>query len=436
MRLSKPSLKVEPSVYAERGEIGQDVVLTHGGTHGGHEFGLNETLLLPLSFGAMYLGETFSSYLSIHNHSPFDVASVSIKAELQTSSSRFALLDVPATQVPSFPASASNDFVIKHKVKEEGIHILVCSVNYIRHDAEKKYFRKFFKFQVDNPLSVRSRAIAVGPALFVESQIQNVTKEPLFLDTVALLPELPSRMIVDNLSADLSVAPREQFPNSAVSRERSKNSLSSSSSPSSSPPLPSAAAAQTSSAAAVAKKDDDRVLISLKPAHSIHLLHKITIRDMPDAAAASVSGIQRKEFETVGTLHIAWKSALGETGRLQTPRIKQKMPTRRGIELSLSLFPESIELEQPFVVDCHLVNQSSHTASLILLLIQQKMSGIMITGVSGRNIGTLPPHASKVISLTLFPLHPGVQTITGIRIIDTTSDKRYDFDRIASVLVK
>ncbi len=34
---------------------------------------------------------------------------------------------------------------------------LVCTVNYVKHDGEKKYFRKFFKFQVMNPISIKTQ---------------------------------------------------------------------------------------------------------------------------------------------------------------------------------------------------------------------------------------------------------------------------------------
>ena len=57
-------------------------------------FGLVDLLTLPHSFGSIYLGETFSSYISISNASPQDVSHVGIKAELQTQSKRITLLEV------------------------------------------------------------------------------------------------------------------------------------------------------------------------------------------------------------------------------------------------------------------------------------------------------------------------------------------------------
>ena len=36
----------------------------------------------------------------------------------------------------------------RYELKDVGIHILICSALYVDASGEKKYFRKFFKFQV------------------------------------------------------------------------------------------------------------------------------------------------------------------------------------------------------------------------------------------------------------------------------------------------
>lgn len=49
---------------------------------------ISNILELPMAFGNIYLGETFTSYLSINNDSATAVNDVAFKAELQTSSQR------------------------------------------------------------------------------------------------------------------------------------------------------------------------------------------------------------------------------------------------------------------------------------------------------------------------------------------------------------
>jgi len=73
-----------------------------------------------------------------------DVVNVAIRAELQTHTQRFCLLDTSAEPIQRFSPGDSNDYVVQHDLREEGIHILMCSASYVRIDGERKYFRKFF----------------------------------------------------------------------------------------------------------------------------------------------------------------------------------------------------------------------------------------------------------------------------------------------------
>lgn len=125
-------------------------------------FGLTDSLILPNSFGNIYLGETFSSYLSINNESASNIQEVGIKAELQTSSQRFTLIDTISIPINKSTSQQSNhkesrtsmqqsstrisllpqqsaEYLINHEIKELGIHILVCSVHY-NFGTEKKKF--------------------------------------------------------------------------------------------------------------------------------------------------------------------------------------------------------------------------------------------------------------------------------------------------------
>lgn len=75
------------------------------------------------AFRSIYLGEIFTSYISIHNSSPFDVKSVTVKAELQTATQRNSLLDISGSPIASFASGFSHDYVVQQEVKEGGIHM-------------------------------------------------------------------------------------------------------------------------------------------------------------------------------------------------------------------------------------------------------------------------------------------------------------------------
>uniref|UniRef100_A0A8B9HCE5 Trafficking protein particle complex 13 n=1 Tax=Astyanax mexicanus TaxID=7994 RepID=A0A8B9HCE5_ASTMX len=136
---------------------------------------LGEMLTLPQNFGNIFLGETFSSYISVHNDSNQVVKDILVKADLQTSSQRLNL-SASNSAVSELKPECCIDDVIHHEVKEIGTHILVCAVSYTTQSGDKLYFRKFFKFQTDE--------------VFLEAQIQNITTSPMFMEKVSLEPSM------------------------------------------------------------------------------------------------------------------------------------------------------------------------------------------------------------------------------------------------------
>ncbi|KAJ3364448.1 hypothetical protein HDU91_002592 [Kappamyces sp. JEL0680] len=178
------------------------------------DFGTSDFLVLPPAFGNIYLGETFNAYLCVNNDSLTSVNEVAFKAELQTTSQRFTLADTigstptssteqmnmhqktpsaPIDQVSLLPRQSA-EFVLHHEIKELGIHILVCSVHYtpagtvpsaVPVERSRKFFRKFFKFQVLNPLSVKTKVNSMQDGrVCLEIQLQNLASVPLCLETI------------------------------------------------------------------------------------------------------------------------------------------------------------------------------------------------------------------------------------------------------------
>uniref|UniRef100_A0A8C5LXL3 Trafficking protein particle complex subunit 13 n=1 Tax=Leptobrachium leishanense TaxID=445787 RepID=A0A8C5LXL3_9ANUR len=180
MRLTKPTLFTNIPVTCEErdlpGDLFNNLMKEDPSTVKGAEIlMLGEMLTLPQNFGNIFLGETFSSYISVHNDSNQVVKDIQVKADLQTSSQRLNLSASTAVVAELKPDSCIDD-VIHHEVKEIGTHILVCAVSYTTQTGEKMYFRKFFKFQTDE--------------VFLEAQIQNITTSPMFMEKVSLEPSI------------------------------------------------------------------------------------------------------------------------------------------------------------------------------------------------------------------------------------------------------
>lgn len=379
--LTKPTFRLAPALVNEEEEIGGNVVLNYGADYSeGWEFGLSDFLLIPSTVPTFLVGETFRVYLSVHNHSPFDVNSVSIKADLQLQQAKAArqpLLDVTAAQIPTFPAGESNDFILQH-VMTEGTFILVCRVTYVKHDGEKKQFPKFFRFTVENPLSIKNKLVVLGDSVFVESQITNNTKEALFLSRACVLP---------------AVSPDDPNPPAPV------------------PPLPFEKTGETEWSG-----------FYLKASHAIQLLFQLV---NPPSRGGSV-----------GVLQIEWRGPLGNSGCVLSDQLRPKAQPKLGLHMYFSDVPSEIFLEEPFRLTCNVLNQSTTAdANLVLFLLHQKMTGIVLSGTSGQALGKLGPQQTRSFPLTLFPLKPGVQKIAGLRFVDLTCDKRFDFDNHLQVCV-
>lgn len=154
MRLTRPALtNFENTIFSEKSDLLQFE------SENTNFVAKNQLLQLPQAFGNIYLGETFSSYICVHNCTTHPVNAVSVKCDLQSNNSR---VSIPIHANKTIPTSLNIngetlDDVINYEVKEIGTHILVCEVNYVSPAGLPLSFRKFFKFQVLKPLDVTTK---------------------------------------------------------------------------------------------------------------------------------------------------------------------------------------------------------------------------------------------------------------------------------------
>ncbi|KAG2158074.1 DUF974-domain-containing protein [Suillus bovinus] len=163
----------------------------------------SEFLTLPPSFGAIQLGETFSSCICINNETNIDIEGVSVRIEIQTANSKILLAELGG---PSFKLAIGDslEYVAHHEVKELGHHVLACIVSYhlppsYRHSSgasdpsNEATFRKFYKFAVTNPLSVKTKVhtprspsalmtSSEREKVFLEVHIQNLTQDAMWFE--------------------------------------------------------------------------------------------------------------------------------------------------------------------------------------------------------------------------------------------------------------
>ncbi|KAH0627973.1 hypothetical protein JD844_008597 [Phrynosoma platyrhinos] len=378
MRLTKPTLFTNIPVTCEErdlpGDLFNQLMKDDPSTVKGAEtLMLGEMLTLPQNFGNIFLGETFSSYISVHNDSHQVVKDILVKADLQTSSQRLNL-SASSAAVAELKQDCCIDDVIHHEVKEIGTHILVCAVSYTTQAREKMYFRKFFKFQVLKPLDVKTKFYnaesdlsSVTDEVFLEAQIQNITTSPMFMEKVSLEPSI----IVSTFGTRTYLQPM----------------------------------------------DTRQYLYCLKPKQEF----------------AEKAGVI-KGVTVIGKLDIVWKTNLGERGRLQTSQLQRMAPGYGDVRLSLETIPDTVNLEEPFDITCKITNCSSER-TMDLVLEMCNTNSIHWCGVSGRQLGKLHPTSSLHLTLTLLSSVQGLQSVSGLRLTDTFLKRTYEYDDIAQVCV-
>lgn len=421
MRLTRPSFYPTIPVITDSRDLAGDTFLQLmkqdiGSDPSGIPMAIGPLLVLPQNFGNIFLGETFSSYISVHNDSGSSVTSVTIKVELQTSSQRLTLVGINGnSSQEALDPSKSIDDVINHEVKELGTHILVCAVSYVGPTGENLYFRKFFKFQVLKPLDVKTKFYnADSDDVFLEAQIQNTTFQPIHMEKVTLEASNLYEAVELNGSDENQFRDKDdQLRGRRYSRRTNMNHL-----------------------------DCRQYLYCLTP-------KKDVLRD------DSLRGVTN-----IGKLDIVWKTNMGEKGRLQTSQLQRMAQGYGDIRVTVNSIPNIVCMGVTFTLSLNVANCSDRTMDLMMALQNERKSrglsgttpamdssdinvvipnatspALVWTGVSNRHIGKLAPKSSLGLELSLIPRVPGLHSISGLRIVDTFLKRTYEHDEIAQVLV-
>ncbi|PAA66173.1 hypothetical protein BOX15_Mlig016933g1 [Macrostomum lignano] len=360
----------------------------------GHQkINLTDMLSLPQNFGNIYLGETFSAYVSVHNDCNFLCRDIIVKADLQTNSSKVAMTAGSAEPVSELPPDRSIDEVLTHEVKELGPHILVCTVSYTSHSSEKLYFKKYFKFQVQRPLDVKTDfRTTENDKVFLEAKIQNITSGPIFLERVFLEPS-PNFQLLDTPSTD-----REDDSGVRVPE-------------------------------CLREQETRQFLYRLRPAASGDTQPQ---PQQPSVGGASV---------TVGKLDITWRSQMGQRARLQTSPLCTALPPAEDIRVTVEEAPAVVRLDSLFRIVCRVTNNSTRSVNLRLSTssrqqsLEQSQAAMQFCGKVARSLQELRCGESASLSLELLPLVPGLQSVSGMVLTDTLLNRSYEFDELTQVLV-
>jgi len=394
MRLTRPTLGTSTIVQA--GERDGDQGLLNGALIKDVNTAFRQSallpgqlLVLPQSFGNIYLGETFSSYVCVHNDSTEVCGNVTVRADLQTASQRINL--VPGTNPDTalhsrdqLPPGSTIDQVLHHEVKELGTHILVCEVSYNSSKSnaasDKLSFRKFFKFQVMKPLDVKTKFYnAESDEVFLEAQVQNITQATITLDRVTLEPS--------HTFTVTSLAPSEDVGEGVVGRGH-----------------------------CLQVGDSWQYLFCLKP--------------RPEHNNKSL-----KQVTAIGKLDMVWRTQLCDRGRLQTSQLQRMAPSAAEVRLSFLTAPSFALMDHPLPLVLRLENNCERTVELDLSLCSPASGLLTWCGVTQRGLGLLEPGGSTEVTVEVVMHKTGLHSIQGISCTDTLLKRTYTFNDQCQIFV-
>ncbi|KAJ1966360.1 hypothetical protein GGI12_000140 [Dipsacomyces acuminosporus] len=367
-------------------------------------FPVTETLVLPKSAGTMYLGETFSAHMCICNDSTFIVRDVSIRVMMQTATQQLQLYDSGDKQSKG---TAVNEDVLRqmgpghpfnlqvaHEIKELGAHILACSIMYLSAQGERKTMQKSFKFQVSNPLVVKTKVNHLDRDVLLEVQVHNATNSTMALERLRFEAASPFEF------EDLNL-------------------------------LQGGSSIWGSAAGFMQPGDVRQYLYRLRP--------KAEIREQQ----LTLEQERAIQYATaLGKLDIMWRGSFGSVGRLQTSQLLRKSPGMFLIDIEKSWVVGSdsekgarARVEEPFCVRMRLRNVSEQEMAVSAMVNTRRYPAAIPCGPAQYTLGGLAVGESKELDLTFLPLAPGVQRIGSVRLVDSLSGYTRDVDHLVDVFV-
>ncbi|CAH8587244.1 unnamed protein product [Schistosoma mattheei] len=456
--------------------------------------GYSELLSLNHSFGTIYLGETFSAHINLHNESNQICYNVELKVALHnriesitlpiftslsghsnsTVGSRNSSTNSESSNTHTTPGQSLNA-IISHELKELGVHNLRCTVSYFQTSSHGKSessshvvayesprltsgvssrdtiskrepitFQRLYKFMVNKPLDVRKKfsIVDIDHSVLMETQIQNLTVTPIILERV-LFESNPQFSVIDLNNLQFDKKSHSNTPTYYLQPNDVQQFL----------------------YRLIPTTTNSSPLLNLSSTNS-----SIPTSTVPDPIPVS-STTTRQVSISAGRLDITWRSLMGERGRLQTSSLKYELPTFGDIQLRVLTIPSTVTTEQPFTLKFELTNCSKMNLDLILSLCSTKYndsSSIPIQSIINENentsnnnndnnnsiqltnsylplivwlsktrqkLGKLLPGQCIPFELNLMATLPGLHMISGLCIHDLTMNRDYEFNNLTHVLV-
>jgi len=361
------------------------------------DFTDSEILKLPPNFGMIYLGETFVTYICLNNETSTTVHSVSVKIELQTSSQKLLLVENNPTELE---VRKNLEYISQYEIKELGVHILICTVLYMTENNEQRTFKRFYKFQVHNPIAVKTKVNSLSDGrIFFEAQIQNTSQNRMYLERVSFEPH-------DSYHCkDLNYVVQDKSPYLNEPKKTNNNS---------------------NSTTTIQKKKksifgSSNILLANNVRQYLFMLEQIP----------GISPLNK-----LGKLDIQWRTNFGEIGHLQTSTLSRKIPPIEYLHVKVtSIQPDIIRIEQPFQCTIELTNNSPSDMNVQFSLSKNDYnSSILCKGKCMKSV-KVESQKSQSFTIQFIPIVSGLHSLGSFKLVDIISGLSKELDHLTDIYI-
>jgi hypothetical protein len=415
---------------------------------------LSSNLLLPDSFGVIHVGETFSAYLGVLNSSlEMPVRGLSMVAQLQTPSRRILLPTALDRNSNNNNNNNNNngssleiapgegvDAIISRRLEEAGQHILRVEVSYSSNGD--KTLRKFYRFNVTNPLQVTESVTRSGDATcLVSITVENIMEKQGAADGAVAITSIGFDA-TDGLAAkQINIIDEEDDESDESSRQ------------------------------SAVKLYDSSVM--LQPGDSYQYLFSVKA----ESESAALRGIAFGD--ELGKAYVVFTKTMGETGRLYSSSVvcpptsyllddgsknSKFVVQSSGLSVDVAAAsaqrssfgqgngsldeilpvtvepidpPSTMRLSVPEKISLLVVNHSNQAMNLQIQMRLSRMSGVVVCGPSYVTLGSVPGSGgSCTIDFRLVALVAGLFSVSGCFIVDLTTGMEVEQPVLFDVFAK
>ena len=420
MRLQAPQLGQAPST-----------LLSSEGT-------LSSNLMLPDSFGVIHVGETFAAYLGVLNAAAdVSVRGLTVSAQLQTPSRRIVLpsrLDgTPADIEPS----GGVDAIVSRRLEEVGPHILRVEVGYVSNG--QKSLRKFYRFNVTNPLSITESVVRGGDAkCFVTIRVQNTmeksTQGAVTISDVRFQPStgLASEQITLSEEGQCSVSALDLYDSCGrLQAGESYQYL-----------FSVRAESETANLRGISYGDDlGQAVITYHKAmgetgvikSSLIVCPPTALDDEREDSAATDFVVHGSGLSVDVAAAAAQRSLVGRGGRGDQQSLDERLP----VTVEPISPPSTMNMGSPQTVSLLVVNHSSQPMNVQLQMRLSEQSGVVVCGQSYLSVGEVGASGgSTTVDIRLIALVAGLFKVQGVYCVDLTTGKELKQPSLFQVFVQ